>query len=72
MATRHCRPVNLCFITNLPAMTGSGDMHHSILVLLNSSKCGGATKPDRNTTLEQAYNILIEDLNMLQKERPPA
>jgi hypothetical protein len=47
-------------------------MHHSSLVWLNPSKCGGAAKLSRSTTLAQAYNILIEDLNVLPKEQPPA
>jgi len=41
-------------------------MHHYFLIVLSASKCGGAAKPDRDTTPEQAYNILIEDLNVLQ------
>ncbi|MFZ4711051.1 MAG: hypothetical protein ACOYMH_14560 [Zwartia sp.] len=36
------------------------------------SKCGGAATSMCDTALAQAYNILIEDLNMLQKERRPA
>jgi hypothetical protein len=30
------------------------------------------SKARYDTTLAQAYNILIEDLNVLQKERSPA
>jgi hypothetical protein len=47
-------------------------MHHYFLIVLNSAKCGSAAKSDRDTTQEQAYNILVETLNVLQKEQPPA
>jgi hypothetical protein len=30
------------------------------------------SKPRDDATLARAYNILIEDLNVLQKERSPA
>jgi hypothetical protein len=46
-------------------------MHHFFLIMVDSSKCGDAAKRHRDTTLKQAYNILIDSLNVLQKERPP-